>query len=182
MLRLPLPVLACSLVFALAACGPSATPTPEPTATPDATATPEPTVTPDSAVANEAYIEWSVASLKTIGDLITGLAPLLADLGANPSLRTDPEFAPRLGEQLGKIKGNADLILEYEDVPPDAKAAHRKLVQFAGNMGTMADLYVKGLDNMDTEAVTQASALLQSAQPIVAEITAELVALKQASQ
>lgn len=173
------PLLVFGLALSLAACGPSATPTPEPTATPEATATAEPTATPDSAVENEAYIDWAVASLQPMGELISGLAPLFAELQANQALRTDPDYTTRLGEQLGQIKARADVIQAYEDVPPDAKEAHATLVQFAANMETMTELWVKGLDEMDADAVTQASGLLQSAPAIVEEITAALVTLKQ---
>lgn len=167
-----------AVAIAIAACSPSAPPPPEPTTTPESTATPEPTATPDANVLNEAYIEWASGALTGMGDLISGLAPMFAELEANPALIGDPDYATRIGTQLGKIRGTANLVQEYDDVPPDAEPVHAKMVQFAANMATMTDLYAKGLDNMDVEAITQAAGLLNSGSPIVKEITAGLVALR----
>lgn len=176
------PVLVFGLALFLAACGPSATPTPEPTATPEATATPEPTATPAVNTAVIEYVDWAVGagleSARLMGDLGSQMGEASDD---STVLRQEPWTTDTIAV-LVAIKTLALEIQDRPDVPPEAGPVHRKLLDLATELKTVAEDLADGIDYLDAEKIESSTAAMGRASALSEPIAAELTEIGKAAR
>ncbi len=132
------------LVGALSGCG-----DPEPT--------PRPTATPDACAADERVYLTAVGVLsEDIADTAFSLGNLLDEVWDNPGILYNDGWRLRMAVELVALQAHADDIRSLR-APVSMSHIHGDLRAIGEHMEDAAELYARGIDDLDAQVVNRAN-------------------------
>jgi len=130
-----------------------------PTVAPTATAIPTLVVAPTEDITEKQYIVGVQGVLALYTEATSALVPLFTQAAEDPQLFLDDTWKTQVGGMLGFMKVGAGITSELIP-PPKYSAHHAELLIAAIHISLAADLYAKGIDELDPGAVQAGAAEL----------------------
>jgi len=141
----------------------------------------EPTATKveaDNAQELREYTEWAVARGLKAGELVQTIGQQITKASRDITLIRNRDWVITTAAALAELDIVGEEIQDRRNVPPDAQAVHRHMLDMASQMKIVRDDLATGIDDLNAQKIQSAGAAIARMGEIAREMRSDLAELK----